>query len=167
MYRPGYKEKVVLNISYFPVGNHNFDQVNVQDTNFAPTYADPGELSARTIALNWYVQTVLSRWKKANFQHLQLAGLYWNSEQTSATDPDEIQLLQTAEQLAHQELLPLLWIPYYGANEEDKWRSLGFDAAWIQSNFIEQGANVNVSRIQSAIDTTKNHEMVIEVELTS
>lgn len=167
LYRPGFKEKVVLNIPYFPIGKHDFGTVNGTDLNFAPTPQDPTAMKARSTALQWYLNQVLARWQQADFQHLKLVGLYWNDEQMHVTDPAEVQLLYQAENTAQQNFLPIFWIPFYGANEESKWKSLGFNAAWIQPNYIEQGKNAQTSRIQDAIATAQNNGMGIEVELTS
>lgn len=167
LYRPGYKEKVVLNIPYFPLGNTDFGQIDGKNISFAATAADVNAIAARSAALQWYLSELMSRWKQANFQNLQLVGLYWNDEQINETDPGEVALLTQAVKDANQYFLPVFWIPYYGANEESLWKTLGFSAAWLQPNYIEQGADAPISRIQDAIQTVNRHTMGIEIELTS
>jgi hypothetical protein len=70
--RPGYKEKVVLSIPYFAYGDSNFGTVNGQALTFTGTATDPDALNARNAALNWYISTLLSRWKTADYQNLKL-----------------------------------------------------------------------------------------------
>ncbi len=163
---PVQKEKVVLNIPYFPYGNHDFGTIDGQDVNFGGSPQDPNGTQARIAAMQWYVKTLLAKWKAANYQNLQLVGLYWNEEQIPLGQPGEKELLQAAEQTAHGNNLPLFWIPFYGANESTKWNSLGFNAAWLQPNYMELGANANVNRITGAVQSAKTHGMGIEIELT-
>ena len=163
--RPGYKEKVVLTIPYFPYGANAFGNIGGKPVNFAGSKADPTAINAREAALNWYVGTLLAKWRAANYQNLQLAGLYWDEEHYKAAAPAEQTLLNAAEALAKQNNLPLFWIPFYGAGGSLHWSDLGFNAAWLQSNYIEQGANASVSRITNAISEVNQTGMGIEVEL--
>ncbi len=165
--RPGYKEKVVLSIPYFPLGTKAFGTINGQKINFAPTKSDPGASTAREAALNWYLSTMLSKWHAANYQNLQLVGLYWDEEQFAVNSPGETSLLNTAEQLAKQNNLPLFWIPFYGADGVNHWQPLGFNAAWLQSNYILNGASAGVTRITNAISEANQYGMGIEVELNN
>jgi hypothetical protein len=165
--RTGYKEKVVLTIPYLPYGAKAFGSINGQNINFGGTAADPDAINARAAALNWYISTLLSKWKTANYQNLQLVGLYWDEEQYKVNAPAEKALLDTAEGIAKQNNLPLFWIPFYGASGSNEWSKLGFNAAWIQSNYIEQGANATVSRITSTMSEASQYGMGMEVELTN
>ncbi|EPZ44141.1 MULTISPECIES: DUF4855 domain-containing protein [Alicyclobacillus] len=160
------KEKVVLTIPYFGYGTHDFGSVNGQDVNFGGSATDPNALAARETAMKWYLQTLMSKWQAAGFQHLQLDGIYWDEEQYHVTTPGEFFYLQYAVSQVHQLNLPLFWIPFYGADRTNQWQSLGFDAAWIQPNYVEQGANADVIRISNAMETAKQSGMGIEVELT-
>ncbi|WAH41695.1 DUF4855 domain-containing protein [Alicyclobacillus fastidiosus] len=164
--RPDYKEKVVLTIPYFGYGTHDFGEISGQDVNFAGSGADPNALTARESAMQWYLQTLMAKWQAADFQHLQLAGIYWDEEQYHTTTPGEFSYLQYGVNQVHQLKLPLFWIPFYGADRTDAWQTLGFDAAWIQPNYVEQGASADEVRISNAMETAKQSGMGIEVELT-
>lgn len=164
--RPGYKEKVVLSIPFFRYGTADFGTVNGQDVNFGGSPTDPYALQAREEAATWYVDKLLAAWKSANFQNLQLVGLYWDEEEYDTTIPGEQSYVQFGTQLAKSNNLPLFWIPYYGAEGDSKWQSLGFSAAWIQPNYVEQGVNADELRISNAMETAKRFGMGIEVELT-
>lgn len=166
LFTPVQKEKVVLSIPYFPYGGHDFGMVDGQSVNFGGSPQDPNGTQARIAAMNWYVKTLLAKWQAADFQNLQLVGLYWNEEQIPLGQPDEQALLKVAEQTAYDNDLPLFWIPFYGANQSSQWKSLGFNAAWLQPNFMEQGANANVNRITGAVQSALANAMGIEIELT-
>ncbi|WAH36709.1 DUF4855 domain-containing protein [Alicyclobacillus dauci] len=164
--RPSYKEQVVLTIPNFPYGTHDFGMVNGQELNFGGSTQDPNASQARQAALQWYINSLLTRWKTANFQHLQLVGLYWNEEQYHSANPGERDYLNAGLKAAHDNGLPLFWIPFYGADQTSVWNDLGFDAAWIQPNFVEQGNAADEVRISNAMETANLDGMGIEVELT-
>ncbi|GMA63461.1 DUF4855 domain-containing protein [Alicyclobacillus fastidiosus] len=165
--RPGYKEKVVLSIPYFPYGAVNFGSVDGQLLDFDGTAADPDALNARDAAMSWYVNTLLNEWRSANYQNLELVGLYWDHEQFNPGLPGEQQIFEQAQMLAHSNGLPLFWIPFYGANGTSQWQTLGLDTAWLQPNYIEQGAGANINRISNAEKIATHNGMGIEVELTA
>lgn len=165
--RTGYKEKVVLSIPYFPYGNVQFGSVGGQLLDFAGTAGDPDALNARDAAMNWYVNTLLNQWRAADYQNLQLVGLYWDHEQFNLGRPGEQQIFQQAETEAHNNGLPLLWIPYYGAVGSSQWQALGLDTAWLQPNYIEQGSGAEISRISNAEKIATHNGMGVEVELTA
>lgn len=164
--RPDYKEKVVLSIPFFRYGATDFGMVNGQDVNFAGSATDPNAIQARETAVQWYVSTLLSQWNQANFQHLQLVGLYWDEEQYDTTMPGEQSFVSFASSEVHAQKLPLFWIPYYGADQTDNWKSLGFDAAWIQPNYVELGTAADTLRISNGMETANKYGMGIEVELS-
>ena len=165
LHRPGYKEKVVLSLPYFPYGQVTFGSVDGNTLTFAGTPNDPDALTAREEAETWYLNQVLSDWKEADFSNLQLVGLYWDEEQFRETMPGESAYVQFASQLAASHGLPLFWIPFYGASGIADWKTLGFSAAWIQPNYVEQGASANLARMTNAAETAAQYGMGVEVEL--
>lgn len=165
--RWGHKEKVVLSIPYFPAGSNNFGRIGSQNINFNGTTNGPNSLNSRTIATYWYINNLLLDWQMANYQNLQLVGLYWDHEQFGIGAPNEQQIFQIVEAAAHQHNLPLLWIPSYGAAGSREWKSLGLDGAWLQSNYMDQGTTADVGRITGAVNTANEYGMGMEVELTT
>jgi hypothetical protein len=122
-------------------------------------------VQAREAAEQWYLNQLISRWQSANFSNLQLVGLYWDEEQYRETMPGEEQMVQFAVDEAKSVNLPLFWIPYYGAGGVWDWKQLGFTAAWIQPNYVEQGENANLQRMTSAANTAISAGLGIEIEL--
>ncbi|GEO24682.1 DUF4855 domain-containing protein [Alicyclobacillus acidoterrestris] len=165
--RPGYKEKVVLSIPYFPYGVADFGNVDGQELSFYGTSTDEDAVAARTTAMKWYVSTLLGKWQAANYQNLQLVGLYWDHEQLNPGLPGDEAMFQAASNVAHSNGLPIFWIPFYGANGTADWQTLGMDAAWLQPNYIEEGADADVTRIRNAEQIATRHGMGVEIELTA
>ncbi|MBF8377073.1 DUF4855 domain-containing protein [Alicyclobacillus mali] len=166
LHRPGYKERVVLSLPYFAYGQASFGTIGGSTVNFGGSPGDPDALSSRESAETWYVQQLLDAWNRAGFSNLQLVGLYWNEEQFRDTMPGEAAYVQFASQLAAAHHLPLFWIPFYGAAGIADWKSLGFSAAWIQPNFVEQGSQAYLERMVNAAQTASQYGMGVEVELT-
>ena len=166
LHRPGYKERVVLSLPYFAYGQTTFGTIGGSTVTFAGSPADPDALAARETAETWYLQQLLDDWNRAGFSNLQLVGLYWNEEQFRDTMPGEAAYVAFASQLAAAHHLPLFWIPFYGAAGIPDWKSLGFSAAWIQPNFVEQGSQAYLARMVNAAQTAAQYGMGVEVELT-
>ncbi|WP_243834931.1 DUF4855 domain-containing protein [Alicyclobacillus sacchari] len=166
LHRPGYQEKVVLSLPYFAYGLIDFGAVDGKDVQFDGGSGDPNGLAGREQAETWYVHQLLDDWKKADFKNLKLVGFYWNEEQYRQTMPGEAPYIQFASALAKANNLPLFWIPYYGAGGVWQWQSLGFTAAWIQPNFVEQGQQADLARMTNATETASRLGLGVEVELT-
>ncbi|CAM3926628.1 DUF4855 domain-containing protein [Alicyclobacillus pomorum] len=164
---PGYKEKVVLTLPYASYGDGVWGSVNGNPINLNGTSDDPLALQARHQAMQWYLQTLLSMWNNAHFQNLELTGLYWENEAVNEERPGEVPLIQDAVSLAHQNNLPLFWIPYYDAAGIADWQTLDFDAAWLQPNYVEQGTTADIGRIRNAEQYATAHGMGLELEVTS
>lgn len=162
---PGYKEKVVIMVPYAAYGDGNFGSVDGATLNFNGSPSDPNALSSRSIAMNWFVSSLMSSWNKANYAHLQLSGLYWGNESIPTQSPGEKNLVQDASTIAQQYGLPLFWIPFYGAQGALSWQSAGFTAAWLQPNFVEQGTNPDVTRLDNSVNIARQNGMGTELEL--
>ncbi len=160
-----FQENVVLTIPYAPYGINDWGQIGGQDINFSGSTSDPNGLSAREEAVSWYLNTLLANWKQENFQHLHLCGIYWNNETFSNSSPGELDFIQATLNLTHQNQLPLFWIPFYGANGSLDWQRIGFDAAWLQPNFIEQGENADASRLKNTESAATSIAAGVELEL--
>ncbi len=162
---PSYQENVVLSIPYVPYGTNDFGQVNGQTINFGGSATDPNGVSARETAMNWELQTLMDDWRQANLEHLHLTGIYFDYETISDSDPGAKSVLTQTIGKVHQYGLPLFWIPFYGADHSQDWQQLGFDAAWLQPNFVEQGTSADITRIRNSETEATDYGMGIELEL--
>ncbi len=159
-----YKEKVVIALPYPAYGSPNWGQINGKNISFEPTKYDAGAVKSRTAAINWYLQMLMNAWDGANYSNLQLVGVYWLSERINYRTPDDPQLVRSVSAVSSQYGLPLLWIPFYDAGGIDSWPSYGFNAAWLQPNYIEFGSQKDIQRLKSAEQLATDTGMGIEIE---
>lgn len=159
----GFHENVVIGIPHPDFGSGVWSTVNGNPISFDGSINDPGAVQAREQALQWYIVTLLNRWKQAGFNNLNLAGLYWINERVDFQQPDDSLIVQDASQMTLNNQLPLFWIPYFDASGIDGWNSYGFSAAWLQPNYLAVG-NLDPRRIPSAIQLAKLEGMGIEIE---
>jgi hypothetical protein len=159
-----FKENVVIAIPYPNFGDQVWGRLRNQTIQFGGSKGDPDALSSRSLALQWYVDTLKNAWKDARFKHLQLTGLYWQNEQVDYRSQGEIDLIRNSARFAHACNLPLFWIPYFGATGLSDWKELGFDAAWIQPNFVFQGQSADLTRLTNAETVASEYGMGIEIE---
>lgn len=158
------KENVILSLPYPHFGDGTWGTIDGQTITFAGTKNDPSAVTARTQALNWYLTTALQMWNKAGYQDLKLDGIYWVSENIKIAVPGETQVIANVSKAVHANNLPFDWIPYYGAAGIEDWASYGFDAAWLQPNYVEAGKNADPLRLQNTEALAKDSGLGVEVE---
>ena len=119
-----------------------------------------GTAAGRQSATLAYVSEVERRFHVAAFPHLVLDGFYWLHELVPAADGAVVSAVARA---VHERHLRLLWIPYYEAENWDRWRALGFDDAWLQPNYFFD-RTIPATRLDSAVARAERVQMGIEVE---
>ncbi|WP_188881911.1 DUF4855 domain-containing protein [Alicyclobacillus cellulosilyticus] len=160
-------EQVVIGIPYPRFGDGRWGTVDGHTISFQAKTGDPAAVSARLQAVGWFVRSVLSRWRQAGLPHLKLAGFYWTSEAVRYKSPGDTELIQGTAALVHQAGLPLFWIPYYYAPGLEDWQQLGFDAAWLQLNYVFLGEQAYAERLTNAEALAARNGTGIELELPS
>ena len=158
-----YKEKVIIGIPHPRFGSGVWGTLNGTQLNFSGTYNDTYAVQSRIAALQWYVNTLLQKWRAAHFGDLKLAGFYWVDEKVDFHQPDDLNLIQATATYTRSQGFPLFWIPYYDAAGIDGWQSHGFTAAWMQPNYLDQG-NTDPQRLQVAVQLAQTTGMGIEIE---
>lgn len=134
-----------------------------KSTDFGSPEGRPLDLSRgedRVAAVRWYMREVAQRWSASNFEHLRLVGFYWVHE--AAPEGDRV-LLEQVYSLMGKHLLPLYWIPYFGASGNQDWDDLGFDIAIQQPNYYFY--DVPPERLREAAALARRHGMGVELEL--
>jgi hypothetical protein len=107
-----------------------------------------------------YSADVRWRFEAATLKNLSLDGYYWLHELMPETDKE---LVADVAHAVHDAKLRLLWIPYYDAEGWDRWRTFGFDEAWLQPNyFFDRG--VPATRLDSAVARAEKAGMGLEIE---
>lgn len=134
---PSYKMKVVLMMPY--PGDQLTDFGDVDGDGITESFnsaAIGGEaaLANKQKAIRWWVERVKQEWEKAKYSNLKLSGMYWLKQGVGTTDPTEPELIQAAGELVHKNDMNFFWIADYNGNRNFDWKTLGFDAAMLQSD---------------------------------
>ena len=126
-YEPPYKRQVVFGLPNPAYGMKNWGVLHGKTLDFT----DPAD---RIAAIVWYVDRIVSIWKKKNYRYLDLAGFYWTKELLNDCPDADDRVLTRVK--AHLDSLgySFSWIPYYGADGAADWRAHGFDVAYQQPN---------------------------------
>lgn len=113
-------------------------------------------------AAQWYIDELLSRFKKAKYKNLELSGFYWVDEDI-ATCKD---LPKYVSEYIHSKKKEFVWIPYWKAKGYDQWKELGFDIAYQQPNHFFT-KTIPDSRLDEACKLALDHGMAMEFECDS
>ncbi|MCL6443209.1 MAG: DUF4855 domain-containing protein [Alicyclobacillus sp.] len=160
-------ENVIIAFPYPNPDQSNFGSIvsGQPSLDFNPNDANVGQdgsIQNREIAVQWYFDQVIQRWKQANYSNLHLSGFYWNNETIPLNGNDE-PVIQYAHSLALANHLRLFWIPFYGANGVNTWDE-DFDAAILQANYYTKDS-ASPSRVQSAVASANQEGLGLELEL--
>lgn len=132
------KEKVILTVPYPDPKQQAFGALEEGgiSLNFSGA-AGSGEQAAasRLAAVRWFYDSLMSRWKQAGLNNLELAGIYWYGESVDQTVNGERELVQGTARLVRGDGLEFFWIPYHGSHGYEDWRSYGFTRVFLQPNF--------------------------------
>lgn len=168
MAQPRRITNVILSLPYASPSQHNFGPIasGGAGLNFNPNYDHLGEaksLQNREAATKWYFDQLMADWNQSAHPNLNLVGVYWDEENipVGADDPHVVQYMH---QLTATANLPLLWIPFYGANGVSNWSSLGFDAALLQSNYYET-SSATTARINATAQIAEQYGLGLELEV--
>lgn len=153
--KPRFKHKVVLGIA-IPLSKQK-DWGSIDGTPL-----DFNRQADQIKAAQWYIDQLMSRFKKAKYKNLELSGFYWVDEDIAYNGD----LSLSVSEYIHSKNLLFYWIPYWKAVGYDKWRELGFDMAYLQPNhFFEE--NIPDSRLEEACKESEKNGMAIEMEFDS
>ncbi|MBB6732739.1 DUF4855 domain-containing protein [Cohnella zeiphila] len=172
-----------LNQAVKTVGNQLHDpdkQVNVymvlpfpdsQSTEFGDIDGDGAadslaSLDNRNLAVKWYVDQFIERFRAANYDHLKLSGFYWMQEDLDTSVPGELDNVHYAVQYLHEQGLKLGWIPWSGAGMKGQGNSAGFDFTIIQPNHY-MNQNTTIDRIRDTAQLADSSGEGVEIEFTS
>jgi hypothetical protein len=123
-------------------------------------------LDNRNLAVKWYVDQFVERFRAANYSHLKLSGFYWMQEDLDTTVPGEVDNVHYAVQYLHQQGLKLGWIPWSGAGMKGQGNSAGFDFTIIQPNHY-MNQNTTIDRIRDTAQLADSSGEGVEIEFTA
>ncbi len=114
-------------------------------------------------AVKWYVDSVLDRYRTAQYENLELIGFYWVEEIINRRIPGEIELLKTISDYLHTKELKYSWIPYFGVDGRREYEKLGFDLCIYQPNYMF-GADIPPSRLLETAKEAYKYRLGVEIE---
>lgn len=107
-----------------------------------------------------YMRDVKRRFLAKRLSHVSLTTFYWMYE---GIYPVDTALVSRVTADAHSQGFQFLWIPSYRAAGWDRWKSLGFDQAWLQPNYFFH-PEVPTTRLDSALVLARGAGMGLELE---
>ena len=119
--------------------------------------------------LTWMADEAIKRFNEADYQNVELAGFYWQSETmrphpTHAPDPaHDVEAAKAFNDHIHSLGYLSLWCPYYDCEGLYFNKVLGFDITCLQPNLLWYPTEE--SRITTAAEIAKLYGCGIEIEL--
>jgi hypothetical protein len=88
----------------------------------------------RFIALKWWINSFIKRWKKESHLHSSLIfrGFVWQREAIMNEDDS---LIKQINNYLHLQRILSMWLPNYGATGVLDWKSYGFNATCVNPNY--------------------------------
>ncbi len=119
----------------------------------------------RIAAAEWAVDEVIRRFEEANFENIDLVGIYC-AEETMYTVQD---IMASINSYIHTKGLRTYWIPYWTNNNEyaHEWKKYGFNIAWRQPNYFfyeRDGKLPAKSQLTGCITDSKTYGLGLELE---
>ena len=151
---PPFKHKVVLVVPS-PINNQqDWGKLNGKRMNF-------NKNSDKIKAVQWYIDELIRRFNKQQFQNIILDGFYW-VEETSRTCAE---VLPSVSSYIHQKGYKFYWIPFYTARGRFDWKKFGFDYAYLQTGYF-WNSELGIDRINEACESAKKYGMGLEFEIS-
>lgn len=148
-----HRVRVIIAVPYPDARQMQFGEIGGNPVSFATA-------AGRARAVQWYLSQVSQRWARAHFRHLVLGGFYWIHEEVPSEDEE---LIPQVAALVRKQLLPLYWIPWFGARGAGEWWRCGFTIAIQQPNYFF--FDVPPERLREAAEFASTHGMGVELEL--
>ena len=104
------------------------------------------------------------KFDEKQYKHLELAGFYWIAEQAAHTAT----ILNDISEYLNGYKYSLNWIPYYGAQGYNYWKTYGFNYAYYQPNYFFN-ESTPYSQLETACRQAElyNMDMELDVNLTA
>ena len=152
------KKKIVLTIPL--IINDNWGQLDGVELH-PSNESEEGRADRVTIA-KWFVDECLKKFAEKDYESLQLIGFYWHEENGRIWEENGIKI---ADHI-HSYGLNFYWVPWFNAYNNTKWKEYGFDAAWLQPNYLfYEEQYPDKSQLYKAYDKATANGMYLEMEL--
>lgn len=149
---PGFRHKVVLTV--LPPLPHQKDWGEIDGKQL-----DFDNVGDAKIAVQWFLDQLVDRYKKAGYDNLDLTGIYWVDEDMWNFDG----MAKHVAPMVHKKGLQFVWIPYFKARGYENWRDYGFDIAYMQPNHFFS-KSIADSRLDETCSLARHYGMALEFE---
>ncbi|WP_203364580.1 DUF4855 domain-containing protein [Bacillus sp. REN10] len=122
-------------------------------------------LDARMDMVNWYISEVSEMLNQSHFENLNFKGYYWTSETVRAKEDE--QLLPAVAERIHQDSKYFIYSPHATSTNFHKWKSYGFDAAFLQPNAFRSNVPDKEKRLHQAFLKAQMYGAGINIEINS
>ena len=153
-----YRKKILIAIP--PTTNKDWGEVD--GVALHPSDDDKAGQADRVAVSKWFVDETLDRFALKDYDNLQLIGFYWQEEAGYVGEENGMKIAD----YVHSYGLNFYWIPWFNSYNNTAWKKYGFDAAWLQPNYLfyeEQYPDKN--QLYKAYDKATAHGMYLEMEL--
>ncbi|MGQ7868178.1 DUF4855 domain-containing protein [Sunxiuqinia sp. sy24] len=150
--QPGFKHQVISGIPSPILNQDDWGEIDGQKLDFTKP-------EDRLEAGKWYIDRFMERYKKENYEHLQLEGFYWVDEDVRGCADILIPLGDYIRSLG----LRFYWIPYWTAPGREDWKKYKFDFAWIQPNHFFH-KEISDDRLDETCAFARERNMGVEME---
>lgn len=160
------KVNVILTIPYPDGRQDDFGVLGKGGTSLSFSEKKAGASQAardRFSAVQWFYDDLMSRWNQAGFEYINLSGIYWYRESMDPTTPGDIELVQNVARLVRNNGLKFFWIPFFGAQGYDDWRSYGFSHVFLQPNYYANNGPPD-ERMDKAAELARRYNLGLEIE---
>ncbi len=121
-------------------------------------------VEARNIAMNWYIDEIITRFNTKNYQNIELEGFYYHDETMRlSADSAAAGTIKKTNFIIKENKLETYWIPFFQAEGYKKWAEFGFDYAIMQPNYLFD-AGTSEKRIDDCATLSKKYGLGIEME---
>lgn len=152
---PPFKHKIVLGVVSPITGQTDWGSLNGEVLDFSIR-------NHQIKAAKWYIDQLTERFNEGAYSNLELIGFYWLEESTAKCGD----LPKDISEYIHQQGKRFYWIPYWNAQGYNLWRSLGFDAAFLQPNHFFDKAIAD-DRLNAACRIADKFGLGLEMEFDS
>lgn len=126
---------------------------------------EANNLYSRFDISKWYINNVTKRMTQANFENLNFKGFYWMNETVKVAEDEA--LISSLSQAIHREGKFFIYAPHATSTNFTKWRSYGFDAAFLQPNSFRKSVPNKEDRLHRAFINAQIYGSGITIEIDS
>lgn len=101
--------------------------------------------------VKWYIEEFEKRFQAREYEHLELIGYYWLSENATLYGIEGDYLPRVGDYI-REKGLRFFWIPYFMAAGYSQWKEAGFDAVMLQPNYMFHLDKDNSRLLRAAIE---------------